>query len=59
MVHGPYIPKLPVIVVTRDGEGDRVDARTINYRDASDRKWLTSHTYWALNNSHSVALSPA
>lgn len=33
-------------------------SKTINWRDSSDRKWLTNHMHWAMHNQHEVTLVP-
>ena len=32
--------------------------KQINWRDSSDRKWLTNHLHWAMHNNQEVSLAP-
>lgn len=32
--------------------------KTIDWNNASDRKWLTNHQHWAMNNNHAVLVRP-
>lgn len=41
------------------GEPDFAASRKdINWNDSSDRKWLTNHMHWAMNNHQVVTLTP-
>lgn len=32
--------------------------KSIDWSDSSDRKWLTNHMHWAMNNGQTVTLIP-
>lgn len=32
--------------------------KVIDWTDSSDRKWLTNHQHWAMNNGQAVMISP-
>ena len=32
--------------------------KTIDWNNASDRKWLTNHLHWAVNNGQEVTIIP-
>ena len=49
---------LVVKVTTTSQHGIGQDSRFIDWKNSSDRKWLMSHMHWALNNQHSVTLTP-
>lgn len=51
---------IPIEVVTRSIiDLDKIHSRkVVNYTDKSDRKWLESHTHWALTHSFQVTLTP-
>lgn len=34
------------------------EGKIINWNSTSDRKWLTSHQHWAMNNQHCVLIRP-
>jgi hypothetical protein len=41
-----------------EGKDEIINQKVINWKDSSDRKWLTNHMHWALHNSHHVSVSP-
>jgi hypothetical protein len=34
------------------------DSKEISWANSSDRKWLTNHLHWAMNNNHLVLIQP-
>lgn len=51
-----------IIVYTYDldskSPGTPEQTKTIDHDNSSDRKWLQSHTFWAMRNGREVTLLP-
>lgn len=52
--------KLIIDVLTLDTASPRRGSihKQIDWNDSGDRKWLQNHMHWAMNNEHSVSVSP-
>jgi hypothetical protein len=35
-----------------------LDSKVVDWNDSSDRKWLTNHLHWAVNNGQAVLIRP-
>lgn len=40
----------------KGGRTGNPECKSIDWNDSSDRKWLTSHLHWAMNNGMEVRL---
>lgn len=49
--------KVSIFTVSIDNQTDGV-RKVINWRNSSDRKWLTNHLHWAMHNNHEVSIAP-
>ena len=54
-----HMQPCPIIVETYFGDSDEPESeRQINHSDPLHRKWLGSHTFWALRNGREVRTYP-
>ena len=51
-------PVLRVSVETFRKADEFDSLKSIDWNNSSDRKWLTSHLHWAMNNSRQVTITP-
>jgi hypothetical protein len=40
------------------GRPNNPTVKRIDWSNSSDRKWLTNHLHWAMNNDHEVVIFP-
>lgn len=51
--------EVPIRVYTWEGANAVTESiKRINHDNSSDRKWLTSHIFWAMRNNRRIEIVP-